>query len=817
MPQAFPSLPRLRRPRHAAVFAAIVAGSLPAWLAWPPRAALAQPGLPPPPGAALPSQMTLYLELVVNERPSGQVVPVQLRGGRYFVQASILQALNVRTPAAPETLVAVDQIPGVLVQYDSIGQRLKLSVPPDWLPVQDLAGAVGTRPIDAISDTGLLLNYDLFATKPQRGPAVVSVWSEQRMFGRWGTVSNTGVQRLGSAAGADRGYMRYDTRWSHSDAEAIRTLSAGDLITDSLPWGSSVRIGGVQIARNFAIRPDLVTYPLPRFSGQAAVPSAVDLFVNGYKAGSETVQPGPFTLGTVPYINGAGEATVVTTDALGRQVATTVPFYVANTLLKAGTFDYGLSAGALRREYGQSNFSYGPLVASGSLRYGLSDGVTLEGHSEAARQLRLAGAGAVFALGRWGVANAAASQSQLRGVSGSQRSFGYQYSAQRFALSVQRTERSAGYGDLAFYDVSEFKPTREATQLNASASLGAAGAVAAGFFDLLSADNTRTRVLSLSFSRPLGDSMFFSATANKAIGQPGYTLQLQVTVPLDERGTASFTTVRNGDRTTPQVNYSRNAPQSGGLGWSASYSGTGNEAYRQASATWRSPYAQVQGGVYGQSGSNTAWAGAAGSVVWMDGSLFAANRINDAFALVSASGVGGVPIRFENQFLGRTDAAGHLLVPNITGYYPARIEVDPLDLPEYMQAPQPEKRVVVRSGSGALVKFPIERRLAAQIRLVDEAGRPLALGLAVDHVQSGQTTIVGWDGLVYFEDLRGQNELLVRGPGAERCNVQFMLEVDTPQVLRIGPLTCRRLPDGQTALAPAGHSPLQLAAPRVLP
>ena len=106
-----------------------------------------------------------------------------------------------------------------------------------------------------------------------------------------------------------------------------------------------MRIGGLQVARNFATRPDLITYPLPQFSGQAAVPSSVDLYINSYKNTSVSVNPGPFTLNTVPYINGAGQATVVTTDALGRQISTTVPFYVASSLLQAGLSDFSLSAG----------------------------------------------------------------------------------------------------------------------------------------------------------------------------------------------------------------------------------------------------------------------------------------------------------------------------------------------------------------------------------------------------------------------------------------------------------------------------------------
>ena len=57
----------------------------------------------------------------------------------------------------------------------------------------------------------------------------------------------------------------------------------------------------------------------------------------------------------MPYINGAGEATVVTTDAQGRQVVTSLPFYVSNTLLARGLSDFDLSVGRLRDDYGLRN------------------------------------------------------------------------------------------------------------------------------------------------------------------------------------------------------------------------------------------------------------------------------------------------------------------------------------------------------------------------------------------------------------------------------------------------------------------------------
>lgn len=106
------------------------------------------------------------------------------------------------------------------------------------------------------------------------------------------------------------------------------------------------------------------------------------------------MNPGPFSITTTPFVNGAGEAVVVTTDALGRQVSTTLPFYVTGELLKKGYTDYAASFGVLRQRYGISNFDYSKLAYSGSLRYGLTDALTVGSHVEGGKSLTVGGLGA---------------------------------------------------------------------------------------------------------------------------------------------------------------------------------------------------------------------------------------------------------------------------------------------------------------------------------------------------------------------------------------------------------------------------------------
>lgn len=366
------------------------------WLAGVPHSNAGD--LPPPPtGMEAVADAQLFLELVVNQMNTGRVVAVEQRGGRLFLPASVLRETGMKLPEHLSAEVGLDSLEGLHSEYDSQGQRLLLNVPPEWLPEQFIGNRQAYPRTPALSSFGALLNYDLYLNDTDDGGTYLAAWNEVRFFDSWGTLSNTGQYRRtlsGDASSTlNNGYLRYDTTWRYSDDDRLLTYEAGDLVSGALPWSSSVRLGGVQLSRDFGVRPDLVTYPLPQFAGEAAVPSSVDLFINGYKSSSADLQPGPYTLTNIPFINGAGEAVVVTTDALGRQVSTTVPFYVTSSLLQQGLTDFSVAAGTLRRDFGIRDFGYGPGVTSGSLRYGLTDSLTLESHAEASDSLTLGGVG----------------------------------------------------------------------------------------------------------------------------------------------------------------------------------------------------------------------------------------------------------------------------------------------------------------------------------------------------------------------------------------------------------------------------------------
>jgi outer membrane usher protein len=737
--------------------------------------------------------MVLNLELVINGAATGRIVAITMRDGHYLVAAADLHAAGVTLEPSIIGIVDVSRTPGVEAQYDAGAQRLQLRVPSDWLPRQTFDSARGSNRIVPQSSFGVLVNYDLYLSNSDRGGGYGSFWNEVRVFGAFGVARNTGTYRWDfSGRGGQSRYMRYDTNWAYVDDEHIRTYEVGDLVTSTLSWGNPVRLGGVQLSRNFSVRPDVITYPLPSFSGSAAVPTAVDLFINGFQASSRTIQPGPFTLTDMPYVSGAGEAVVVTTDAQGRRVSTTIPFYVASTLLRPGLSDYAFSAGKLRRDYGVRNFSYGPAVASAAWRYGLTDRLTVEGEMQAAGRLGLLGAGGVFQLGIIGVVNASAAVSRQSGRTGTQMTVGYQYNDRRFTVMASHTRRSRDFGDLSIYDAQGFELARRQTQVNAAMVFGdGLGTFGAGYVESRQSDD-RFRLASLSYSRALWGNSSVYLSVNRQFEPGGVTAILQLVVPLGRAGTAVAGLDRSQDGAIRErVDYSRSVPSQGGLGWRlAGADGNRGGSQYQADLTWRTRVAQLQGGVYGTGGNQSAWGDVSGSIVLMDGGVFFADRINDAFVLVTTDGVANVPMRYENQKVGSTDRNGHLLIPWATAYYAAKYEIDPLDLPADMATPVIDQRAAVRRGSGRIVRFPIQRLAAANVSLVDADGQPLASGAPIT-MTDGSIAYVGFGGVAYLEGLQPNNRITVQRSEHASCSAAFPFDRAVAGIPRIGPVPCR--------------------------
>ena len=152
--------------------------------------------LPPPPsGMEAVSDAQLFLELVVNQMNTGRVVAVEQRGGRLFLPATALRETGMKLPDNISAEVDLDSLSGLHSDYDSVGQRLLLDVPPEWLPEQFIGNREAYPRTPALSSFGALFNYDLYFNDTDDAGTYLAAWNEVRLFDSWGTLSNTGQYR----------------------------------------------------------------------------------------------------------------------------------------------------------------------------------------------------------------------------------------------------------------------------------------------------------------------------------------------------------------------------------------------------------------------------------------------------------------------------------------------------------------------------------------------------------------------------------------------------------------------------------------------
>ena len=361
----------------------------------------------------------LQLEILINGDKTGLLGTfLQFPDGNIAARRSELVDAGVKVPGSgqPDDVVVLNDVLGDKFKYDEPTQSISFDLDDNQRVARafDAMGSGAPR-IPVSTSWGSVLNYTLFGSETSGLSSRQATFSggsaslDARMFSPYGTLTQTGI--LGTTTTRDMTMLRLETSFSYSDPESLITYRGGDSISGGLGWTRSIRFGGIQAQRNFSMRSDLVTAPLPSFSGSAAVPSTLDVYLNNSKTYTQEVPPGPFQVNNLPLISG-GEARLVLRDAAGREVETTLPFYTSPQLLREGLTYFSVETGFPRLRYGtESNNYVAKEFASMSVRHGLYDWLTLEGHAEEVAGLYNGGAGLLARTGDFGVLSAAASGS----------------------------------------------------------------------------------------------------------------------------------------------------------------------------------------------------------------------------------------------------------------------------------------------------------------------------------------------------------------------------------------------------------------------
>lgn len=762
----------------------------------------------------------LYLDVYINGVRLGLLSAFhRYADGCLTIDKADLLQLNLKVPdsaAHKSGGICLEHMPGVSYRYDAKSQSIYLSVTDDArVPLifdahpskRDLANSPSESNLSAIFNYTLFANFnsDDFKTAPSYEGA--SAYLDGHLFSQYGGLDQSFTVRS-AVPGMEPNLLRLDSRWYYDQPDKLISYAAGDVISGSLPWTRALRLGGIQVRRDFALQPDLVTQPIPQFSGSAAVPSTVEIYANQSRAFSQQVAGGPFSITNIPVVSGPGTMRLVIRDASGKETITEYAYYNSPLLIAPGLFDYSAESGFARTYYGLASNSYNENpIGSASFRYGLTPRLTVEGHAEGGAGLFNGGLGIAFGLSHYGVASLALSGSDKSGEFGAQGAGSFETSLWGARLFARSLRTLADYRDLVSATAPKTNPNNASSPITAAQS-GAPyrrqdqvslslpfgfdpSFITFSYTDAEDAANARYKIGTASYSRPFfWDRSTLSVTAfNDFERKDSYGVFASLTFSWDKY-TASAIADAGAKSYSAGGVFSRSlGEEPGSFGYTVRAQ-EGSASANSASVSYRTTPVLLQAGIQ-QTGKNVQMtAQADGSVAILNGIYFA-NRIDNSFAVVD-TGIAGAKVLRENRPVGETDSNGRLLIPYMLAREQNSIAIDAASLPVQADMPETKQVVVPAERGGVTVRFKGNPAPAsALVSFRDEKGTFLPAGSEVWVNGDAAPLAIGYDGEAYLTGLSPSNSARIKKPNGAPCEARFDFVPSDESQVRISDVLCK--------------------------
>ena len=735
----------------------------------------------------------LLLEVWLNGQSRAVAVQVTDRDGVLWVACSDLGAIGIKDVADHECedgQVPLNRIAGLRVSIEEGEQQLLVTAPADRLAttVLDLRRRSEHSVVTGTPVNAFVIDYDAVVTETDATTSLRKTSFDAAgalsAFTPFGTFATNGF--VHSDPDEDK-LVRLDSSWTWDDPPNLRRLSVGDAISGGTAWSRSVRFGGVQLARDFSLQPELVTMPLPDFFGEAAVPGSLDVFIGASKVLAEDVPAGPFDVRDLPIVTGGGEATVVVRDLLGRETSRTISFFGDSRMLAEGLTSYSVEAGFLRGSYGEKSFEYGDALVSATLRHGLYDELTLEAHAEATEDVAVFGVGGIvslFDVGTFSLAGMGSASEIGEGVFGAatlQLDFG---PINLFAAIDVATPE--------FRDVASFEsalPPREALRLGGSVEFGEYGSLALSFTRVERHDSERTTLATGTYSVAMGNGITFGVTSVYNAERDSLLAETFLSVPLGSEGPHATVAVRTQESDTEvRAILEQPVPSNGGFGYRAQ--AVHNDTTRlDGEARWLGQNVALNGRVATASGDVTAQIGASGSIVAADESVFFARKLEGTFALVDA-GEPGVRIYRENREIAESDADGKALITGLVPFTRNRISIAPGDYDMSHILAVTDLEVVPGRGGTAVSLAPTDLNPVMLTVTLPDGAFP-EIGTTVRFAGGAEPWIVGHHGGLFVENLKLPLEATLETKlGLCRLEMAEPPPAVSGEIPHVGPIAC---------------------------
>lgn len=633
---------------------------------------------------------------------------------------------------------------------------------------------VGLRP----QHSGAFFNYDANSRfNGWKRKTDLASFTEAGLFTPYGVGTSSFLFNGYDFFQCKNGVTRLETSWTIDEPEHVSSWRFGDSITSGLQWNGAVRFAGVQYATNFTTQPSLITFPQPVISGEAILPSSIDVLVNGMETYKQSVERGTYYLTQLPVITGAGTIQVMAKDLLGREQVSTFSYYAAPVLLKPGLADYSFEVGSMRSWYGSRSYHYGQALGVGTYSLGLTEHDTAGVHIELLKEHQTLGVANHYLLGSVGVLSLGVAGSHTaktnsgpdgqvkRGLGGLVNvgfrrqttflSYGAQATFANHDYFQIGTFRNKGYPNFTFQSFVGVSTERwGAISLTYTALNNAFNPVLAAPYEYLLPNSD---VLMVSYSKNLFKRVFFTVSGLSDLRvRNNQQIFATLSIPLDGGNKSmSFNEYSQSGQHQENIQMIKNLPLGNGYGYrltaadnkSSPVIGEANWQTNQGLLGAR--YISTNGGQFGE-------LNARGSVISFAHRIFLARYVDQSFALVDASGFQNAEVLYRNQPIGKTNRAGYLYVPELLAYQPNEIKLDTSKLPLTAQIKEASRTVTPYRRSGVLVKFNLYLAQNILLTLHQNNGEPVPAGAVVSMDGDSAPIPVGYYGQAFISSKGGK-------------------------------------------------------------
>lgn len=783
----------------------------------------------PPPQVASATE-PIVARVVLNTEDRGDLFVARAADGDFLVKATDLASLGLTNLDGSTALVdgephvSLRSVQGLVFRFDERTAQLSITAEPRLLAASRLTLASSRSPVRLSAGTSAYLNYALTASggassgDARPGLATEAGWRSGN------TLFLTDAITVERASGIRP--VRLTSALSHEDPATLQRLVVGDFLVPGRDLSVGYRLAGVSISKAYSLDPYFIRFPTQSVRGSVAVPTELEVYIDGQRVRSERIRPGEFELSDIVSYGGARSVEVVLRDAFGRIQQLDYSFYFTEQPLQPGLHDYSYNLGTFRRNLGLTSGDYGSVAASAFHRYGFNRWLTLGARLDATRAVSNAGPTATVVLGSAGVLNVSVLGSRLDGRQGAAAALSYGYQARRWSAGMSlRAE------DRDFAAVAE-RPLR--TNRRREASLGASWRL--GNRDTLSLNHSflttrppassaapepedgqniaalsARRVTSLTYTRPLvaGRASLISSISHvkQALNGSHNEVFLALNIPFGFTHSVGTNVRTGGGQTTGGVRLVKSQPRGEGLGYAiatdvaedaqrTSRFASADVQYNAPSAVARAEYRRLS---VGQGSDENYRLSLASNLSYVDGHLAAGRPVTGGFAVVKVGELAGVDVLVNGQPAARTGIGGRAYLPSLTPYYEETISLRPSTIPIDYSLAALNRKLVLPERGGALVDFPVTRiqAVAGVLKRQQPGGEAAPVQYAEGAIDVGGQPVLlqtGRGGEFYLENIPPGRYAAWVNVGQQRCAFELTIPPSTEALTELPPVLCTLQP-----------------------